>query len=100
MVKLRGFCFKGADFDNAAAITIGFFVQDGNKHCGGAAAQRFAKPFFSMCSASFSVGFRLLAAFLQCFIVHVFNHKLVAMLQQFVSKDVVLHLADIRQSAV
>lgn len=100
MVKLRGFCFKGADFDNAAAITIGFFVQDGNKHCGGAAAQRFAKSFFSMCSTGFWIDFRFLAALLQGFVVHIFNHELVAMFQQFVSKDVVLHLADIRQSAV
>lgn len=100
MVKLRGFRFKSIYLDNAAAITIGFFVQDGNKHCGGAAAQRFAKPFFSMCSTGLWIDFRFLAAFLQCFVVHIFNHELVAMFQQLVSKDVVLHLADISQSAV
>ena len=53
-----------------------------------------------MCSTGFWIDFRFLAALLQGFVVHIFSHELVAMLQQFVSKDVVLHLADIRQSAV
>ena len=100
MVKLRGFRFKSADLDNATAITIGFFAQDRNKHCGCAATQRFAKPLFSMCSIGFLIDFRFFAALLQGFIVHIFNDELIAVCKQFIGKNVVLHFTDVSQLAV
>ena len=100
MVKLRGFCFKGADLDNAASITACLFPQNGDKHCRCATAQRFAKPFFSMRSTGFWIDFCFFTALLHGFIVHIFNYELIAMFKQFVGENVMLHFANVSQLTV